>query len=75
MQINPYLTFNGQAEKALAFYAETLGGTVEGLMRFSEISDGTEIPPDKGNRIAHGRVVCPGGTIMISDDFGDDPIT
>jgi len=75
MQINPYLTFNGHAEEALQFYADTFGGTVEAVMRFSDISDGTEIPEGKQDRIAHGRVVCPGGTIMISDDFGDDPIS
>lgn len=74
MQINPYLTFNGQALEALEFYASALGGKVEAVMRFSDIPDETEIPPGTEDRLAHGRVVFPQGAIMVSDDFEGSPI-
>ncbi|WP_342076384.1 VOC family protein [Yoonia sp. SS1-5] len=75
MQINPYLTMNGTALAALTFYADALGGKIEGVMRFSEIPDGTEIPPGQEDRLAHGRLEFAGGSLMISDDFEDKPIT
>ncbi len=32
MQLNPYLFFNGQCEAAFKFYAECLGGKIEGMI-------------------------------------------
>lgn len=75
MQICPYLTFNGTAQEALNFYAHALGGTVEAVMKFSEIPDGTKVPPNLKDRVAHGRVIFPNGAIMISDSFEEQPIT
>ena len=31
MQLNPYLTFNGQCEAAFKFYAQSLGGKIEAM--------------------------------------------
>lgn len=73
MQINPYLTMNGNALEALEYYAGILGGKIEGIMKFSEIQDGTEIPADKADRLAHGRIDFDGGSLMISDDWDDTP--
>ena len=34
MQLNPYLTFNGQCEAAIKFYAKVLGGKIEAMMTY-----------------------------------------
>jgi PhnB protein len=67
MQLNPYLTFDGQAREAAEMYAKSLGGTVENLMRFGDMPDSSMVPPGMEDRLAHARVVFPGGTIMLSD--------
>ena len=33
MQIEPYITFNGNCEQALEFYAQSLGGKVKFMQR------------------------------------------
>jgi len=32
MQLNPYLTFNGQCEAAFKFYEKCLGGKIEAML-------------------------------------------
>ena len=34
MQLNPYLTFDGQCEAAIKFYAKVLGGKIEAMMTY-----------------------------------------
>ena len=34
MQLNPYLSFNGQCEAAFRFYEKVLGGKIEAMMTF-----------------------------------------
>lgn len=75
MQINPYITFNGQARAALDHYATALGGRIEAIMTFAEINDGTSIPDGMGDRLAHGRITFDGGVLMVSDAFEDEPVT
>lgn len=42
MQIEPYITFNGNCERALEFYAQCLGGNVKFMQRYggSPMDDG-----------------------------------
>ena len=35
MQLNPYLTFNGQCETAFKFYERSLGGKIEAIDPFT----------------------------------------
>lgn len=57
----PYLTVSN-AEAAIAFYVEAFGA--EEVER--------ALTPD-GQKIMHAEVAVNGGTIMLSDDIGDDP--
>ena len=45
MQLNPYLTFNGQCEAAIKFYAKVLGGKIEAMMTYggSPMADQTRL--------------------------------
>jgi PhnB protein len=68
--------FNGQAEEAAAFYADLLGGQVENLYRYSEMPPVPGMPPipaDAAQRIMHGSISFPGGTISLADTLPDDP--
>ena len=62
-QLNPYLTFDGNAREAVAFYASVLGGTPE-VMTFGD--QGTD-DPALADKVMHARVETPAGTFMASD--------
>ncbi len=71
-QLNPYLNFNGTAEKAIALYEKALGAKTEGTMRFGDIPGNTPAPENK-NRIIHARLHIGGGIVMISDTPANMP--
>ena len=40
MQLNPYLSFNGQCEAAFKFYEKVLGGKIEAINAIRGLADG-----------------------------------
>jgi PhnB protein len=67
--LNPYLGFAGQAEEAFDFYHAVLGGTLEGLSRFSEA------PPEMlaghegdANLLMHVSLVFWDGQVLMGSD-------
>jgi PhnB protein len=62
--LSPYLSFGGDAEAALHFYADALGGRVTELKRFAEAP---QMPHPNKQEILHGRVEAEGIRIMASD--------
>lgn len=70
MQLNPYLTFNGNAAEALDFYARTLGGEVDSLMRYGEMPEQGFVNDQNRDLVAHGHVTFAGGEIHASDNGG-----
>ena len=53
--VNPYITFNGNCEEAINFYAECLGGTIQG---FHRVSDSPMASPDMDpNKIFHTTLI------------------
>lgn len=74
MQIAPYLTFNGQCEEALAFYAEALNGKVTALMRFAgSPMDNDKLPPGWGQKVMHSNFQAEGAEFMASDGMPGMP--
>ena len=72
MQIQPYLTFNGRCEEALAFYGKVLGGQVQMKMRFKESPQpipATMLPPGNEEKIMHASMQI-GDTVLMLDDGG-----
>jgi PhnB protein len=66
MKLNPYINFAGNAEEAVNFYKNALGGEVVMLNRFGE----SPMPSDDDwkQKIMHARIVFGGDNIiMISD--------
>lgn len=66
MQLNPYLTFTGNAEEALEYYRNVLGGELE-VMRFAGTPAAKHAPPGWENKVLHARLSTPAGIIMASD--------
>ncbi|MCR8956741.1 VOC family protein [Variovorax sp. S2] len=62
-----YLTFNGNAAEALAFYAKALGGKVIFSMTFGESPMGAETPGAYKGKIMHATLEARGHQLMASD--------
>lgn len=74
MQLDCYLNFNGNAEEALNFYAQCLGGKVLNLMRYEgSPMDNKDLPADWKKKVLHGTVEADGAQIMASDSFPGMP--
>jgi len=67
MKLNPYLHFDGDAEEALNFYKDALGGEIIMISRYGD----SPMPSDEDwkNKLMHSRLVFDGNLIMISDAF------
>ncbi|GAA0495641.1 VOC family protein [Paractinoplanes deccanensis] len=77
-QLNPYLTFDGNAREALDFYKSVFGGD----LAINTYGDFGAPDPTAAGRIMHGRLDTPQGyTIMAADappgsttTFGDNVV-
>lgn len=69
--LHPYLTFAGNTEEAMRFYAEALGGTLE-IMRFGD----SPMPanPETKDLVMHATLKAEGITLMASDGRPDQKI-
>lgn len=68
MQIDCYLSFNGNCEEALKFYAQCLGGKVVTLMRYEgSPMDTPELPAAYKKKVMHATLDAEGAQIMGSD--------
>lgn len=65
-QLNPYLNFDGTAEKAIALYERALGAKTESLQRFGDVP-GQPPSPATAQRVMHALLRIGPGTLMISD--------
>jgi PhnB protein len=67
MKMTPYIMFSGDAEEAMAFYKDALGGEITGVMRYKDEPgdpSGHRALPDK---ILHGELVFGGMNMYFSD--------
>jgi PhnB protein len=67
MQVNPYLSFNGQCETAFKFYEQVLGGKIDAMMTFAGSPSEKEVPPEWGQKIMHAHLTLGDWTLMGSD--------
>lgn len=76
MKIKSYLSFNGNAEEALNFYASVFNGTISEIFRYGDCSE-MDYPADYKDKIVHSEVEFNGCTFCMADtmpgtktDFG-----
>lgn len=72
MKLTPYIHFQGNAEEAINFYTEALGGSVIAVTRYGD----SPVPSDEDykQKIMHGRIQFGENVIMISDVFKGNTI-
>ena len=71
MQMNPYLSFNGQCEAAFKFYEKVLGGKIEAMMPHEGSPMADHVPPEWRKKIMHARLKVGNETLMGSDSPPD----
>jgi len=67
MQINPYLSFNGDCEEAFKFYEQCLGGKIEFMMTHEQSPMAGETPAEWLKKIMHARLSVGDQVLMASD--------
>ena len=67
MQLNPYLSFNGQCEAAFKFYEQCLGGKVEVMMPYKGSPMAEEVPSDWHDKVMHAEFKLGDRILMGSD--------
>jgi len=69
MQINPYLSFNGDCEAAFTFYEQCLGGQRGATFRYGGSPMAGDVPPDWSEKVMHasitvGDMLLQGGDVV-----------
>jgi PhnB protein len=73
MQLNAYLTFNGQCEAAFKFYEQCFGGKIVAMLPFGETPASEHVPAEFRKKIMHGRLVVGDQVLMGSDTTSEHP--
>jgi PhnB protein len=67
MQVSPYLSFNGQCERAFAFYEQCLGGRCGQIFRYAGSPMAGQVPDDWQDKVMHGSITV-GGLVLMGGD-------
>lgn len=69
MQVQPYLSFYGQAEASLKFYEKALGAKTMFMMRFKDAPPNPDYPvtPEVADKIMHASFTIGDSMLMCSD--------
>ena len=67
MRWNPHLAFNGQCEAAFKFYAECLGGKIEGMSTYARPQVKDQTRPEWHHKILHAVLIVGDDILMGSD--------
>ena len=67
MQVNPYLSFNGQCEAAFKFYEQCLGGKLGAIFRYAGTPMADSVPPDWQDKVMHGSLTV-GELVLMGGD-------
>lgn len=73
MQLDTYLFYNGDCAAALELYQAAFGAQIATLVRFRDVPDGGNAPPDWQDKIMHAVFFVGQNAIMVSDGRYDQP--
>ena len=71
MQVNPYLSFNGQCEAAFTFYEQCLGGQLGPIFRYAGTPLVDHVPADWQDKVMHGSLTI-GALVLMGGDVAPD---
>ncbi|MFE3647444.1 MULTISPECIES: VOC family protein [unclassified Streptomyces] len=67
-QVNPCITFNGNARQAMEFYREVFGGELE----LGTVADFGSPDSPNADKVMHSRLDTPAGYTLMAWDYPDD---
>jgi len=67
MQLNPYLSFNGQCQEAFEFYQQCLGGNIQTMMTHGDSPIADQAPSEWRDKILHATLIVGQTTLMGAD--------
>lgn len=67
MQVNPYLSFNGQCEAAFKFYEQCLGGTGLSFHKYGGSPMAAQMPAEWQDKVMHATLILGDTAIMGAD--------
>ena len=67
MQVNPYLTYDGNCKEAMTYYQKVLGARIEAMHPYGEGPPEMQVAPEHKDRIMHARITIDGEVLMASD--------
>ena len=67
MELNPYLLFDGNCEKAFKFYEQHLGGKIETITKHGGSPMEKHVPAEWRHKVMHARMTIAGNVLMGSD--------
>jgi len=71
MQVNAYLSFNGQCEAAFKLYEELLGGQIGDIFRYAGTPLADQVPSDWQDKVMHATLTI-GGQMLMGGDVAPD---
>lgn len=71
MQLDPYLSFDGQCEAAFKFYEQCFGGKIEYMMTYESKSAEYPVPPEWREKILHATLSV-GDQVLLGADLPPD---
>jgi PhnB protein len=71
-KLNPYILFNGTAEKAIRLYESALGARTENMTHYGEVP-GSKVPAEHKSLVMHAVVRIGEDMVMVSDTTPDKP--
>ncbi len=73
MQLNPYLSFQGNCKEAMNFYKSILGGEFEGgLKTYADGGEHMKCKPEDKDKVMHVHLKNDDLSLMASDQMGDE---
>ena len=71
MQVNTYLSFNGDCEAAFKLYEECLEGQLGQIFRYAGTPMADQVPPDWQNKVMHTSLTI-GEQVFMGGDVAPD---
>jgi PhnB protein len=71
MELNAYLSFDGQCEEAFKLYEKCLGGKITFMSTYADSPMAGQVPPDWGKKIMHATLTLEKGVLQGADSTAE----
>lgn len=67
-QLDSYIFFNGNCAEAMRFYHQTLGGTLQPMLKYGDSPDPAQCPASDRDRVMHTTLALDDGRLLMASD-------